>query len=381
MQDTTTEIMPPSLLADLTLMLASSPEDVATRALELILARSPRALSALDRLLCDLREGRTAPVSRWASQVVGADRARTDLQGFGAGEETIVILENKFWAGLTDNQPATYLGRLTHPHGVLLFVVPRTRVSLIANELALRTPAPFGPYVRLPGDQDRLVSRSPDGRTLAVLSWDNVLTAIETALEAAEEFDNLADLRQLISLVRKMDDEGFLPLAASQLTGDAPRLILNLCELTDGAIQEVLLWPFANRRGLRASAGKGWYGHYFRLHGFCCQLIVSASRWRTPGRSPVWLRISDSHWGVPTTVRALINTAISDPSWVDEDRSRGWEGYWMPLPLLEGREREPVVADLVRQIRLVAEALAPAALTGVALAPPEADGTLSEAAS
>ena len=95
----------------------------------------------------------------------------------------------------------------------------------------------------------------------------------------------------------------------------------------------------------------------------------------------MWLRISDSHWGVPTTVRALIHSAISDPSWVAEDRSRGWQGYWMPLPLLEGREREPVVADLVRQIRLVAEALAPAALTGVALAPPEADGTLSEAAS
>lgn len=358
--------MPPSLLADLAILMSSSPEDVATRALELLLGRSAIARHAVDRVLSDLREGRTAPVARWTSQVVAADQSRTDLQGYDVGDVTIAILENKFWAGLTDNQPTAYLERLSHQDGILLFVVPRTRVALIARELAMRTPKPFGEYVRLSGDLDRLVSRSPDGRTLAVLSWDILLASIESALESAEEFDNLADLRQLGGLVRKMDSEGFLPLSSSQLTGDAPRLLLSLCELTDGVIQTILGWPFANRRNLRAAAGKGWYGHYFRLHGFGCQLIVTATRWQASGRSPIWLRISNADWELQPNLRASLAIAVDDPTWIEEDRRREWSGYWLPLTLLEGREREPVIAHLVGHIRRVADALEPYAVADIA---------------
>jgi hypothetical protein len=349
--------MPPTLLADLASMLAASPEDVATKALELILARSTPARNALDRLLAEFRGGRAVPVARWASQVVAIDRSRTDLEGYDATEVTVAIFENKFWAGLTANQPATYLGRIPAGYGVLLFVVPRTRVAQLMNELTIRLPEGFGAFSDLSGDQTRMVSRIADGRTLGITSWDVVLSSIRDALEAAEDFDTLADLRQLFALIAKMDAEGFRPLSATDLTGDAPRLVLSLCDLVDGVVQEILAWPFANRRRLRATAGKGWYGHYFRMHGYCFQLIVSAPRWRTPGISPVWLRVSNADWDVPVAVRAQIASAVMNASWIDEVRLRDWEGYWLPITVLEGREREPVISNMVEQIRRIADVL------------------------
>src|SRR4051794_38911803 len=114
--------MPPALLAELAVMMATSPEDVATRALELIFQRSTVARGAANRLIDNWRGRPAQPVARWASQVAGQDGGRTDLQGFGEREETIAILENKFWAGLTENQPETYLSRFLAPDGVLAFL-------------------------------------------------------------------------------------------------------------------------------------------------------------------------------------------------------------------------------------------------------------------
>src|SRR5687768_13753502 len=98
----------PSLLADLTLRLASSPEDVATEALTLILGRSPAAREAMNNLLAQWSQSECA-ITRWRAQVVGADDSRTDMEGEDAAGTMRVILENKFWAGLTPNQPTAYL--------------------------------------------------------------------------------------------------------------------------------------------------------------------------------------------------------------------------------------------------------------------------------
>ena len=38
--------------------------------------------------------------------------------------------------------------------------------------------------------------------------------------------------------------------------------------------------PFASKRGLKATAGQGWYGHYLRLHGLvCCDQRTRAGGW------------------------------------------------------------------------------------------------------
>jgi hypothetical protein len=104
--------MPPTLLAERSIMLAKSPEDVASRALELLLRRS-QVLRHAVTVLVDTWRGRPGPViARVASEVGAADGARTDLQAFDPDHQLTVIFENKFWAGLRENQPNTYLERL-----------------------------------------------------------------------------------------------------------------------------------------------------------------------------------------------------------------------------------------------------------------------------
>ena len=72
--------MPPTLLADLVLMMSSSPEDVATRALELLLGRSAAARNALDGLLGEWRGRAGLSAVRWVSQSWGPTGAALTLR-------------------------------------------------------------------------------------------------------------------------------------------------------------------------------------------------------------------------------------------------------------------------------------------------------------
>lgn len=357
-------------------MMASSPEDVATRALELVLQRSPAASATLDRLINEWRGRSGVPVPRWVSQVAGPDGGRTDLEGYDGNEGTLAILENKFWAGLTDNQPNTYLDRLPSPDGILVFVAPSTRVPLLSRELHLRLHAVEGHSHAFSIAGESRVSRLASGKTLVVTSWTALLESIATAMDAAGEYDNIADLRQLQALVTKMDAEVFRPFSVTDLTSDTPRLILRLGGLIDSVVQQLLATrEYADRRRLRAAAGMGWYGHYLRIHGFGCQLVVSAQRWAADGLSPVWLRVVGSDWKMWPSLRAPLASAVRDQACLTEDRVSDADGYWIAIRLAEGREREAVVADILDQIHEIALALEPLAQPSRDVPPPDSTDT------
>lgn len=349
--------MPPTLLADLALLLSFSTENVATRALELLLARSVAARNALNRVVNEWR-GRVGPrASRWASEVGGSDDARTDLEGYDETGGLVAILENKFWAGLTENQPSTYLRRLLTSDGILVFVAPASRVMMLTHELEMRMNALGETAATFANVGSSRVARDSSGRTIAVTSWTALLDNLDAAMQAEGESDNLADLRQLRALVVKMEIESFRPFSITDLTGDTPRLLLRLGTLVDLAVQQLLTRSFIDKKGLKASGGQGWYGHYIRIHGFGCQLIMTAHRWSAFGLSPVWLRITAGAWAFPEALQPPLRGALDDPSWLFEDRSRYWSGIWLPIRLLEGRERDSVVENMVRQVERIADAL------------------------
>ncbi len=352
-------------------MMASSPEDVATRGLELLLSRSPAARSALERLFDEWRGNpMKSPISRWASQVVADDGSRTDLEGFTASGETAGILENKFWAGLTDNQPGAYLDRLKLPGAILAFVVPDSRLRLMSHEINLRLRALSGAEPTEHRTGETTVFSGTMQQIVTVTSWDVVLGCLARAMEAANEYENLADLKQLRALAIRMDSEGFRPFLQSELTSDTPRLLLRLSHLVDSAVQALLQEPFANKKGLKASAALGWYGHYVRIHGYGCQIVLTAQRWAQHGISPLWLRVSSSDWGFPGVLGVSLRQAISDEKWLFEEHGSG-VGYWIPLRILENRERDRVVADLVSQLLRIAKVLEQHPMRETEIFPPD----------
>ena len=101
-------------------------ENVATEALAFILDSNDSARNGMMRLLRSIAPD--MPDLHFRTQETEGS-ARPDMRGDDDENEPRVFIENKFWAGLTDNQPLTYLENLTeYPQPtILLVVVPDER--------------------------------------------------------------------------------------------------------------------------------------------------------------------------------------------------------------------------------------------------------------
>ena len=124
-----------TLLAHLVQKMDRRTEDIAVEALGYILFSSPAAMRALNEMIQAAVAG-IAPVIRVQTQVVGGDASRPDLVGFDEGRQERLIVEAKFWAGLTENQPNGYLKRLpSSGTSALLFIAPEAHLESLWTEL------------------------------------------------------------------------------------------------------------------------------------------------------------------------------------------------------------------------------------------------------
>src|SRR2546423_953259 len=176
--------MADSVLAHLARTLNPSPENVATEALGYILRTSPNAEVAFRAFLSRAGIEITEPLS-FRNQAVGLNSERPDLIGIdGRGGEWLVV-EAKFWAGFTDNQPVEYVRRASSAADkTVLFVCPAQRISLVWAELIRRCGEGGLTLSYADGEVgDTRVARAGPHGNLAVTSWREVLRAIEVELD------------------------------------------------------------------------------------------------------------------------------------------------------------------------------------------------------
>ncbi len=124
-----------TLLAKLAPMFVAQTENVAVEALGHILSGSEAARRALSDVV---RAGgaEVGQIVQVRTQATGQEGARPDLAGFDERGDERVLIEAKFWAGLTENQPVSYLERLPDEQpSALLFVAPAARVEPLWAEL------------------------------------------------------------------------------------------------------------------------------------------------------------------------------------------------------------------------------------------------------
>ena len=153
-------------------------EDVATDALAYILESSPAASNGMRKLLCGLVPGLS--VLKFKTQEAEGI-IRPDMWGY-EGTEPRVFIENKFWAGLTDNQPVNYLKQLAaySKPSILLLVAPAPRQHTLWSELQRRViEAGFSLDYLQDAAGIHSSARTSIGPTLAVTSWENILSALE----------------------------------------------------------------------------------------------------------------------------------------------------------------------------------------------------------
>lgn len=358
-----------SLFAHLALRFGSHPENLATEALAYLLASSPAARRGFVSSLGSELAAELSTDLVFRSQV-GQDDARPDLQGVDGTGTVRLLLEAKFWAGLTDQQPNGYLDMLPDG-GVLIVVGPRSRLQLLWRELSARLIKRAEPAqeVSAPGDFGLVkVGR----RRLVLTSWERLLTAITVELSAEPAM--LADVTQLAGLCERMDAEAFIPVTAEELTSNVYRRVHEFGQMVDDVAALLSQQGVATTKGLRSAASNGRYGKYMRLRGVPALLHVSTHKWTKLAPSPLWITLFGPKWddkGLDAVRQQLRSYEDQNPGSVHAD----YQGFpTVRLMVHPGTERHEIVSHVVEQLKFLGEKVS---TTGTAAdldtAPPAAE--------
>ena len=168
------------------------------------------------------------------------DTTQPDLTVCDGDGHLRLLVENKFWATLTDAQPTRYLDFLPEtPRSAVLFVVPEARRKVLWTMLQDRL-AP-GPH-RLKDRQttQTLTWGRVGTRTLAVTGWRHVLDTISAAAPDCTIWR--CDLDQLRGLVEAREDaETFLPLRDEEVRAtDVAQRIRNYTYLSPAIVDALV---------------------------------------------------------------------------------------------------------------------------------------------
>lgn len=346
----------PGMFGFLATRLSAHPENVATEALAYVL----RTSTAVSRAFEDyLRRVAAVPAGlHYLTQSTGEEGATPDLVGMAGDGRSPLLVEAKFWAGLTGHQPVTYLNRLPDDQpAVLLFVVPSVRLELLWAEVLARATA--AGLVMSGGHAGGDYRHTNIGqRVLAMTSWRALLSALSAAAQDAGDRAARSDLDQLNGLCERMDGEAFVPLAVEDLTGSVAVRLLQYSDLITRSVDRLVSSGLATTKtsqgsGLYTSAAAGWWGRYFALADVICLLRFAAAPWARDRATPIWLQVGfRGQPAVPALLKALAplqaqrNRVFPRSDFVD-----------VAIDLPTGVEVDAVVDRITQQIGIVAGSL------------------------
>ena len=317
-------------------------ENLATEALAFVLNRSPAARAALHRSMAAL-VGDLPPVARVTTQVAASQESRPDLTLCSEDGRPHGYIEAKFWAALTEAQPAEYVRLLADAGGgVLVLLAPARRLpSLRAHVLEKMAHAELSDLTD--------VSMRTGSVRIGLMSWSGLLAVLRDAV--AEDRFASSDVQQLTGLVARFESEGFVPLTHAELDNlDVPRRVVALAQLVDEIVEAAVKDGILSVKGLRPSHGAGHTGRYIAFTRAGGWLGLSHGQWARHGRSPLWLRFDANSWGRANELRDVLRGwAAADPprAYVDDtDR-----GVRVPLVVPAGAEKPMVVSKILAQLR------------------------------
>ena len=319
-----------------------APEPAATQALEYVL-KNPKALRTFMGMLAPLGVS-FEPGSVESERAFGD--GQPDLTIYDSAGQHRLFVENKFWAGLTDAQPVTYLSHLPQNDdpSALVFLVPEARVQSVWAELRRRCTQADLSIAEEGCVEVPLAGKLSGNRVLAVTDWRRVLNGLAVVDSVR------SDVQQLRALTERMDVDAFLPIRAAELTdADVARRMINYADLVQPIVDRLIDRRVASIKRLNPAHGWHTAGRYLRLHDrFGSWLGVDFDAWRDNGTTPLWWKVSDSEFGGVATVWDEID------GWFDDVQTQA-DGPWkcVPIRLVTGVERDVVIkaaADKVESI-------------------------------
>jgi hypothetical protein len=295
------------------------------------------------------------------AQVYDEDNAIPDLIGYDEEDSPICIIEAKFWAGLTENQPITYLKRLpNNKPSVLLFLSPQKRMESISGELFQRLEKKYT-ISDVQKKSDLIYLKLNKNNMISVTSWNALLNVILTELDIAGDITHKSDLLQLQGLCDQMDTEAFLPLQSHEISPNIGKRNAEFGDLIDEIIAKGVnrKWFSTNDGKLRPSTGPNHYGRYFMVGPFMCDLLFNNHYWATLQNTPFWLEIYGKVWN-KSEEKNKVRKALSElemqyprKMFIDSD-------YGVPLIPLKvefGVEKDKVIDSIIEQTKGIIDLL------------------------
>ena len=270
------------------------------------------------------------------------------------------MIEAKFWAGLTDNQPVGYLERLeSAPQpSALLFVAPAQRMDALWAELCRLSESTS--EVALDSDADGLRSaRTSAGPYLMLISWRNLLGRMAAKVSAAADSHTEIDIRQLQGLAEQQDEEAFLPLRREELGPQLPRRVIDLTHIVDDAVSRVSKTEWVSTKGARMVATATSYGVWLRfsraeaVFGKTSSYFgVAYGSWARYRDTPLWLNFSNPPADLRRTLEPLRDR--NPPELIETGNK-----LRIPIELPVGKERGEVLDAVVARLLEIARLLTP----------------------
>lgn len=340
-----------SVLAHVVLNGPMQGEPAATQALAHILNASPDVARAFVGML------RAADVEFDLGHIqaeLGHEDGRPDLTIRDSQGRVRVLVENKFWAGLTGAQPVSYLSDLPDDvPAALLFIVPRTRLPTVWNELERRCSEASLEWEDGSGTGAVIWARV-DRKVLLIMSWAHVLEGLLNAAHSGDHDDIRHDVLQLRGLTDRMDAEAFLPIRGDELTDQATaRRMVNYGGLIEDITRQLRDRGIADTDGLRPSHGWTTIGRYLRVHGrFGLWFGIELEVWSEAGITPLWWTFDDNDWSGVAGRLPTVRTLFDDVQHYED------AGYlYIPIRLKTGVERDRVIEHVVEQMSAIADTL------------------------
>ena len=344
----------PTLFSRVVPMFTPRLEDVAVEALGHILAESGAARQAFQQML-SAGGADIGSVGRVRTQVSGDRGERPDLSIEDESGTERTLIEAKFWAGLTDNQPVSYLSRLqsVDEPSALLFVVPMQRMETLWPEVCrLARTAEYDVLTDAETGDIRSAAIGDHGCRLMMTSWAALLNVM--AVQSSGDAAVLADIQQLRGLTEQMDSEAFLPLRPEELGPNFARRMRQLPALIDDATDRARELGWVSTERLARTPLATGYGRYIQLAGVHARFDVNFDHWAGRGDTPLWLwlyntvDLNEEEIGGRLQTYALKETGapLSD-DWV------------LPLMLPTGEEYESVLNAVVTALVEIGQAIDP----------------------
>lgn len=337
-----------ALLAQFYNRIKGAQEDIATEGLVYILERSEAARLALQQVVGFGTNVVLEPL-RYVSQLAGDDQERPDISGLDEHGEEALIIEVKFWASLTPNQPIKYLERLGAGK-VMLFICPSGRVRSLYDELRLRLKRADWSFLENSGAH---IFRLPDDRFMMVKSWTDILGHLALALQESGERALQSDLEQIAGFCAVIDREAFVPYRNEDLSPSLARTVSSFYDLADQVLEELRKQGEISTQGMNATGQKYGYTRYFKYRELGLGINIRFDLWARYADTPFWLQVKDDtisgkYWIQTPSCQSILRKIASRLGTRLQEVNKN--EYWLALPLLTNQLEDAVVHDLAQQV-------------------------------